>query len=151
MGSDQGVEAVVGLTGLAQNSAMLRTTSERSVRIALPPSFTREHVACMENDFAALSELAAKYPEEIVEIHNAALRNDFGAATEGARRIGLTESTLIARGGGQVGIALGILAVLVIAAYVMSDSGSGPSPEPVGPDAPGDAGPDAPSDAGADG
>jgi hypothetical protein len=148
MGDDQGVQAIVGLTGLTQKSAMLPTTCDRSVRIELPPSFTREHVTCMENDFAVLSELAAEHPEEIVEIHNAAVRNDFAAATDRARKIGLTESGLIARGGGEVGIVLGILAILIIGAYVLSDSGSGPAPEPVGPDAPADGGI---SDAGADG
>jgi hypothetical protein len=150
MGNDGGAQAIFALTGLPLNSAMLRTTCERSLRVDLPHTFTREHVACMENDFAVLSELAAKHPEEIAEIHNAVLKSDFERATAGARKIGLTETALVERGGGQVGLAVGILVVLVAAAFLMSDSAPS-TPEPVGPNPGEDGGADGGADAGADG
>jgi hypothetical protein len=57
------------------------------------------------------------------------VRHDFDRAGSVARRIGLTEEEVVARGGGQVGIALGITAGLIIYALVMSSSG-GSSQQP---------------------
>ncbi len=151
MTTNGSVQAVVGLTGIEVDSGRTRVCREHYVRFDLPPSVTVDDVAVMQRDFQILSELAAQYPEDMAELHNAVLADDLGRARELAEKVGMTEEQIAARGGGKVGIVIGIVAVLALGALVLGHSGSTTTPRPVGPGDPGDAGTDGPSDAGADG
>jgi hypothetical protein len=58
------------------------------------------------------------------------------AASQVARRIGLTEEHLVARGGGQVGVALQIAAGLLVASLLLNsgvEGEPGPPPTPTEP------------------
>lgn len=118
-------QAIVGVSGswADQNGAVV--SSERIVRVELPASLTAEHLRLMRTDLLLLTELAEQYPNDMLEVHRAVLRHDFGTAAEVAKRIGLTEEALVARGGGQVGIALGIAAGLAVYALLISSSEGG--------------------------
>ncbi len=136
MSSQAPVQAVIGVSGFHSESGGIGITGERYVRVDLPTHVTPEHVAMMQRDFAMIAECAEQYPEDFTELHNAVVRHDFERAGQLARRIGLTEEEMVARGGGQVGVALGIAAVLVVYALVINASdGSGepqqPQPQPL--------------------
>jgi hypothetical protein len=136
MSSQMPVQAVIGVSGFYSESGGIGVTGERFVRVDLPTHVTAEHVAMMQRDFGMIAEYAQRYPDDLVDLHNAVVRHDFGRAGEVARRIGLTEEAMVARGGGQVGIALGITAALVVYALVINASeGSGepaqPQPQPL--------------------
>jgi hypothetical protein len=129
------VQAVIGVSGFRVESAGMGVSGERFIRIDLPSTFTEEHVTRMQRDFEHMAQLAQQHPKDIVELGNAAARHDarhdFHAAGEVARRIGLTEAEFVARGGGQVGVAVAIIAVLVVATVIMADGPTGePGPPP---------------------
>ena len=128
------VQAVIGVSGFRAESDGVGVTGERFVRIDLPRTITEEHVTLMQKDLASLAEIAERHPEDMTALQNAVVRHDFHAATQLAEKVGLTEEQLVGRGGGQVGLALGILAGLVVLSLIMSSSsGSGDSPPPTPP------------------
>jgi len=101
---------------------------ERFVRIDLPPTVTEEHIALMQNDLLAIAEIAQQHPKDVTALQNAMIRHDFNTATRLAGKIGLTEEQLVARGGGQIGVAIGIIVVLaatVVIIDALSGSGDG--------------------------
>jgi hypothetical protein len=129
-------QAVIGVSGFRVESAGMGVSGERFIRIDLPSTFTEEHVIRMQRDLEHVAQLAQQYPKDMVELGNAAARHDFHIAGEVARRIGLTEAEFVTRGGGQVGIAIGIVAVLVVAALILADGPTGepgPPPTPAAP------------------
>ena len=117
--------AIVGVSGSWTDASGATLSSERIVRIEMPDVLTRDHVALMRNDLLLLTELAERYPEDMLDVHRAVLGHDFSRATEIANRIGLTEEAMVSRGGGQVGLALGIAAGLAVYALLMSSSSGG--------------------------
>jgi hypothetical protein len=133
MPSQTPVQAVIGVSGFYSESGGIGVTGERFVRVDLPTHVTADHIAMMQRDLGMIAEYAEQYPEDLAELHNAVVRHDFDRAGRVARRIGLTEEQMVARGGGQVGIAIGITAALVVYALVMSSSGGSGEPEPSGP------------------
>jgi hypothetical protein len=143
------VKAVVGITAVETQDSGVRVIGERTVRFDLPALVNAEHVELMQKDFEIIAGLAKEHPEEMVDLHNAILNHDFPTAYRVANQIGLNEERLVAEGGGQKGIAVGILVILVIVAIATSGDES-PPPEPVGPDGgvPADGGPDGGPDAG---
>ena len=127
------VQAVIGVSGFYSEFGGIGVTGERFVRVDLPSHVTADHIEMMRRDLGMIAEYAQEYPEDLTELHNAVVRHDFDRAAKVAQRIGLTEEQMIARGGGQVGIALGITAGLVVLALVMSSSGGSGEPEPPQP------------------
>ena len=91
--------------------------------------------SCMQKDLAALAEIVAEHPEDMVDLQNAVLAHNFAYANQVAEKIGLTEEKLVARGGGKAGIAGGILLVLVLYA-LLSEGHESPPPAPTPPQPP---------------
>jgi hypothetical protein len=120
------VQAVVGVSGYRVESGSYGVTGERFVRIDLPPTVTEEHIALMQKDLLTIAEIAQQHPKDLTTLQNAMIRHDFNTATRLARKIGLTEEQLVARGGGQIGVAIGIVVVLAVAVVVI-DALSGPA------------------------
>jgi hypothetical protein len=136
MASHSPVQAVIGVTGYQVESGGYGVTGERFVRIDLPRTVTEEHIALMQKDLAIMAEIAEQHPKDLTELQNAIVRHDFHSASQVARRIGLTEEHLVARGGGQVGVALQIAAVLLVASLLLSsgvEGEPGPAPTPAEP------------------
>ena len=131
--------AVVGLTGVEALVSGTRLSSDRFIRLELPPDVGAEHLDLMHKDLEAITAISRKNPEAMIKALNAARAHDFGTASKVANDIGLNEANLVKRGGGQVGVAVGIIVVLIVLAAVMGSDGGG-SPEPVGPGDQGDAG-----------
>jgi hypothetical protein len=153
MATSHAVQAVIGLTGFEAESGGVRMSKEHFARLDLPQSFTMEHIKLLQNDMAILSEMAEKYPEDMIALHNAVLEHDFKTANQLADKMGLNEEEIIARGGGvvEVVVAAVIIAVLVGAAIVLAPERPRPGPPPLpegGPPAT-DAGTDV-TDAGTD-
>lgn len=120
------VQVVVGVSGYRVESGGYGVTGERFVRVDLPPTVTEEHIALMQKDFAIMAEIAQQHPKDLTALQNAMIRHDFNTATRLAGKIGLTEEQLAARGGGQIGVAVGILVVLAATAVILDAlSGSG--------------------------
>ena len=139
MTSQSPVQAVVGISGCWYDAGPTGVTGERFIRLDLPPTVTAEHIEMMQRDLAMMAEIAQQFPQDMTELHHAVMRHDFHRGMQVARRVGLTEEQLAARGGGQAGIALQILAVLVVASLIMTGSGDGgeaptPAQPTVGPD-----------------
>ena len=143
-----GVQAVVGLTGVEFETAGVRVSEERFVRIDLPYPITAEHVELMQKDLDLIASLTRRDPGKVVDLQNAVVNNDLATARRLAEEIGVNEQALARGGGAQVGVAVAILVVLVILAESHGSGTPSPPPEPVGPN-PGehDAG-TGPSDAG---
>lgn len=149
--ADSGARLTIGVTAAPLESGGTRVSRERFLRIDLPQGFTVEHAAQMQKDFEALSEIAAQHPEAVTQVQNAVVVHDFETAGRLAKKIGLTEEQLAARGGAQVALAGGILVALVVVALVLgSDSPPPPEPPPLpeGGPPPVDAGSDADAGAG---
>ncbi len=127
--ADSGARLTIGVTGAPFESGGTRISRERFLRIDLPQGFTIEHTAQMQKDFEALSEIAGQHPEDVTKVQNAVVAHDFETASRLAKKIGLTEEQLAARGGAEVAIAGGILVALVVLALVLG-SDSSPPPEP---------------------
>ena len=127
------VQAVIGVSGFRTETDGVGVTGERILRVDLPATITEEHITLMQRDLASLAEIAERHPEDMTALQNAVVRHDFHTATELARKVGLTEEQLVGRGGGQVGIALGIVAVLVVYALIQSSSSGSGEPAPTGP------------------
>ena len=125
MAEQPSVQAVIGVSGFRAESGGVGMTGERFLRIDLPRTITEEHIALMHKDLASVAAIAERHPADMTALQNAVVRHDFHAATQLAEKVGLTEEQLVGGGGGQVGIALGILAGLVVLSLVMSSSGSG--------------------------
>jgi hypothetical protein len=141
MAAQSPVQAVIGVSGFRAESGGVGVTGERFIRIDLPPTVTEEHIALMQKDLAIMAEIAQQHPKDMTDLQNAVVRHDFQTATQLAESIGLTEEQFVARGGGQVGVALGILVGLVVVAVVvdaLSGSGEGEAPAPSPPPTPGD-------------
>ena len=150
MATEQSVQAVIGLSGFRTDSTGLPMSREHFIRLELPPRFDREHIWQAQKDFEILAKRAAEYPQELVEFQNAVLAHDLPRADQLAREIGITFRQLHEEGGGagELALAGGIFAVLLLAAVVLSgDSHPAPPPRPVGPEG----GTPPPPDAGADG
>jgi len=131
-------QVVIGLTGNRVESGGFGVTGERFVRIDLPATVTEEHIGLMQRDLAIMAEVAQQHPKDLSALQNAMIRHDFATATRLARKVGLTEEQLRARGGGQVGIAgaivLGLLAVAIIEEAVRTGE---PTVDPDNPIPPG--------------
>jgi hypothetical protein len=112
-------QVVIGVTGHRVESGGYGVTGDRFVRIDVPQTVTEEHIALMRNDLAMMGEIAQKHPKDVTALQNAMIRHDFETATRLARKVGLTEEALAARGGGQVGLAFGIAIGLAAAAVVI--------------------------------
>ena len=127
-------QAVVGLTGLETNIDGVAVSAERVFRLQLPDKFTAEQMEQVRNDLAILAQTATEKPEEWMALQNAALARD-PAAPRLARELGLTESQMVAKGGGLV---LLVIAIAIAAALLLeSDTPPTPAPAPDGgaPDA----------------
>jgi hypothetical protein len=125
-------QAVIGLTGVESQVAGMRLFAERFIRADLPSNISGEQLELMHNDLEAITAISRKNPAAMIKVLSAACKHDFATAHRVANDIGLDEENLKRCGGGQVGIALGIIVILVIVALA-SDSGGGSAPEPVGP------------------
>ena len=133
--------AVIGLSGVEANIGGTRFVSDRILRLDLPPTLSAKELDLMHNDLEGITAISRQHPEKTIAILKAASKHDFAAASKLANDIGLNEENLVKRGGGQVGVAVGILVVLVVAAALMSGDG-GSQAEPVGQGGPTDAGAD---------
>jgi hypothetical protein len=142
-----GVRVVVGLTGVESETAGVKLSEERFVRIELPYPITSEHVELMRKDLDVIASATGRDPGKVVELQNAVLNNDFTTARRLAGEMGVNEDALARAGGAQIGVAVAILVVLVILAESTGSGRPAPTPEPVGPNpgdgdaGPGDAGP----------
>jgi hypothetical protein len=125
-----GPQAVVGVTGLETTIDGVAVSSERLLRLQLPDKFTAEHMERVRNDLAILAETASEKPEEWMAFQNAALARDPSAARL-ADELGLTESKMLAKGGGV----LWVVVVIAVAAALLLESDTPPTPQPATPDA----------------
>ena len=125
-------QAVIGVSGIRTEPGGLGLTEKRVIRIDLPATVTEEHTALMQRDLAIIAEIAQQNPKDMTDLHNAVAHHQLPTATQLAYKMGLTEQQVVARGGGQVGVGLGVLALLVLVA-VVAGSDEPTTPEPVGP------------------
>jgi hypothetical protein len=131
MATANGVQAVLGLTGLETQSGGVRVLRERYARVDLPQRFGAEHVGLMQKDLEILAGIVKQYPEDVLALQNAVLGHDFATANRLASKIGLTEDKIAANGGGLVGAILGGIALLVVFGLLLeSDTPVPPDPQP---------------------
>ena len=121
-----GPSAVIGLTGVETTIDGLGVSSEHLARLQLPAELTAEHMERMRNDLAILAETASTRADEWMEFQNAALARD-PKAVRLADELGLTESKMAAKGGGALWV---VVAVMAVAAALLLESDTPPTPAP---------------------
>ena len=109
-------------------------STDRYVQMDVPVSIDASHVLLLQRDFEKIASIAAQHPNSMAEVHNAILNQDLSTARRVANQIGLNEESLRASGGDQLGVAAGILVVLVIYAIATSGHETPPQPVIVGPE-----------------
>lgn len=98
------VAAIVG-TAFARQGAF-DVAEEKTVRIAIPEKLSAEHVGLAAQDCEILQGILSESPGETTEILAAVAAGRIGEAREVAKRIGITEESFAARGGGMWAIIL---------------------------------------------
>lgn len=95
------VQAVLQLSGGAKVVDGIAVEYDRTLRLALPSSFTRADIEKIQRDFEGIAEKLKSSPDRMAAMLNACL-HDPKKAREVAREIGFTEEDFAKQGGGLI-------------------------------------------------
>ncbi|MGX1566466.1 hypothetical protein [Streptomyces sp. NPDC055506] len=112
MTANDHVKLVVGFDDLPHSSNGVRASGTRVFKVHLPDHLDPEKITIATNDLRTLLSSFESHPKEHLALQNAIVTGDLVKARELTNAVGLTEERLSARGGGQVGEEIIIIAIL---------------------------------------
>lgn len=117
-----------GLSGRKHVPGGITVATNRSFKLVVPPSFDPEFIQRTIRDYESLAAILREHPQEAADLFEMVVRNQDAEARELATRLGITEESFQAQGGGWVRQALQV-AAFVAATIIETSEANGSDDE----------------------